>query len=49
MLFQKMQNKLQEIKNMDFKLEKDIQRLLESNLEAVFGLHSLKLNSQSMI
>lgn len=41
MLFHKTQNMLQEIKNMDFKLEKDIQKLLENNLEAVFGLQFL--------
>lgn len=42
MLFRKTQNTLQEIKNMDFKLEKDIQRLLENNLETVFGLQFLE-------
>lgn len=42
MLFKKSQNTLQEIKNLDFKLEKDIQRLLENNLETVFGLQFLE-------
>lgn len=42
MLFQKIQNKLKEINHIDFKLEKDIQKLLENNLEAVFGLEFLE-------
>ena len=42
MLFQKTQNLLKEINHVDFKLEKDIQRLLENNLEAVFGLEFLE-------
>lgn len=42
MLFQKTQNTMKEIRNIDFKLEKDIQRLLENNLEAVFGLEFLE-------
>ena len=41
MLFRKVQNELREIKHVDFKLEKDIQKLLENNLEAVFGLQFL--------
>ena len=42
MLFQKIQNKLKEINHIDFKLEKDIQKLMENNLEAVFGLEFLE-------
>ena len=42
MLFQKTQNMLQEIKDVDFKLERDIQRLLENNLKTVFGLQFLE-------
>lgn len=42
MLFQKVQNTLKEINHIDFKLEKDIQKLLEKNLEAVFGLEFLE-------
>lgn len=42
MLFQKIQNKLKEINHIDFKLEKDIQKLLENNLEAAFGLEFLE-------
>lgn len=42
MLFQKVQNALKEINPIDFKLEKDIQRLLENNLGTVFGLQFLE-------
>ena len=42
MLFQKTHNTLKEINHVDFKLEKDIQRLLENNLETVFGLQFLE-------
>ena len=42
MLFQKDQNSLKEISSVDFKLEKDIQKLLENNLKAVFGLEFLE-------
>lgn len=42
MLFQKTQNTLREIQHIDFKLEKDIQKLLENNLKSVFGLQFLE-------
>ena len=42
MLFQKVQNALKEINPIDFKLEKDIQRLLDNNLGTVFGLQFLE-------
>ena len=42
MLFQKVQNTLREINHIDFKLEKDIQKLLENNLELAFGLQFLE-------
>ena len=42
MLFQKTQNTLKEISHIDFKLEKDIQKLLENNLKPVFGLQFLE-------
>ena len=42
MLFQKSQNTLKEISHIDFKLEKDIQKLLENNLGIVFGLEFLE-------
>ena len=42
MLFQKTQNTLREIQYIDFRLEKDIQKLLENNLKEVFGLEFLE-------
>ena len=42
MLFQKTQNTLREIQHIDFRLEKDIQKLLENNLKSVFGLQFLE-------
>ena len=42
MLFQKTQNTVREIQHIDFKLEKDIQKLLENNLKSVFGLQFLE-------
>lgn len=42
MLFQETQNTLKEINHVDFRLEKDIQRMLENNLETVFGLQFLE-------
>ena len=42
MLFNRIQNRLQKINSVDFKLEKDIQKLLENNLRIVFGLQFLE-------
>lgn len=46
MLFQKTQNTLKTVDQMDFKLEKEIQKLLEDNLEIVFGLQFLETEFQ---
>jgi predicted transport protein len=45
-LYKLSQNKLDEIKNIPFKLEKDIQSLVEENLEVLFGLEFVKSEFQ---
>jgi len=38
--------KLQSLERTQFKLERDVQRLLEANLATVFGIHSKLSNNQ---
>ncbi|AZQ59862.1 hypothetical protein EJ994_14040 [Maribacter sp. MJ134] len=45
-LYQLQKNELKEIKNIPFKLEKDIQKLVENNLSALFGLEFVKSEFQ---
>lgn len=45
-LYRLTQNQLEEIKNIPFKLEKDIQTLVEGNLEVLFGLQFVKSEFQ---
>lgn len=43
-LYKLNKTKLEEIKNIPFKLEKDIQNLVEENLETLFGLELVHKN-----
>jgi hypothetical protein len=45
-LYKLNKTKLEEIKNIPFKLEKDIQTLVEENLETLFGLELVKSEFQ---